>query len=175
MSVATAESDPPISVRSIAREVLEEADGNWEKAARLFRLRLDKDSALYRAIVEPLIQGAIWQHIRSVAHSDRAHVWHRAPKPDRNIADGGQVRAARLVAARLMDFTLWGGRRLGDATRPELVEVIEKYESDAKANGERARWLTLVAERLKDDKTTVAKALKEKDLLALQKKAQGSN
>lgn len=163
------------SVGSKAREALEKAGGDWSKAAKIFRGWLDNDRGLYNDLTLPLVDKAIWAAIRLAAGGPRRPIWERGKnpvkfdwpdaKPDRARKDGA---LAMVAETHLMMFPLQGGLVLGDATRPQVTESCEMYGKMAAGNAVKARWLSLVASKLRGDTKTVAQQLKEQDLRVLQ-------
>jgi hypothetical protein len=58
------------------------------------------------------------------------------------------ARLRAVVAMTLFDFPLPGGKRLGDANRDEIAEAADQYARQAQTISHRARWLTVVAEKV---------------------------
>lgn len=91
---------------------------------------------------------------------------HRAVNDQRHLATGGAPahhagnRAQENVVAfqsqltatiadnysRMMDAPLWGGKRIGDATPPEIRESAEQFAKSGKAMTRKANWQTAVAD-----------------------------
>ena len=102
----------------------------------------------------------------AVLRSERLSKW----LPPNYDAGGKGDRVAALAegnAAMLMDFPLPGGKRLGEATADEVRTAAEFYSKQAGNMAHKARWLSMIAARVKDK--TVKDALTEKKLRELQK------
>lgn len=96
----------------------------------------------------------------SLPPEDRALVTERAE--DRLRGD----RVVILASARLSDFPLPSGKRLGLAHRNEIEEAVTVFRVRAGTAAFRAHWLEQIAQRLPAD-TPVADILSDSDLEAI--------
>lgn len=67
------------------------------------------------------------------------------PTPE-DPSRGNRLRSA--IATSLFDFPLPGGKRLGDANASEIREGASAYQRTADDAEHKARWLTIVADRV---------------------------
>ncbi len=166
MEAARSLPDEPTYSYHIKRavEALEQSGGDWEAAAKLLRQRLETDRELYDALVEPLIEEAIWQTIRSATTLTRHNLWNRDPQPD---DPSGLTQLARSNLRTLYNYALPGGRGkvLGDATYRDVDKCIGHHAVYEATNRQRRRWFEMIRDKLpEDDKVTVRKVLKDKQL-----------
>ncbi len=132
------------TLASVARSCLDASDGNWEAAAKLMRTRLDKNPGLFRELIEPMIEEAIWRNIRHVAHTDR-----RAYSVSANADSADGLRAMALTEyKKWLDYPLSGGVKLGDAGREKLLIESEMHDGFARGNAAKAKWLAEIAKRI---------------------------
>ncbi len=157
------------SLHTIARSCLEDAKGDWQKAADIMQRRIDSQPEMKAAIVAPLIPKVIWLEIRRAARDMRADFW-RAKPPEDKSADG-IVHLARTNAEDLLQFPLPGGQPLGDANLEELRAAKDFYLHQARGNARVARFLGF-AETAMGTAERVRDALTHDGLLALQQRAQ---
>lgn len=158
-------------IREIAKWALEKADGQWEEAIRLFHKRLDDDPALRTEIVGGLLAWAIKDAIEETARQDREPYWgaQRTAPEDHE----GHLAALKATARmRLMDYRLRGGKRLGEATKADVLIEVKWFRKYGEGCLVRARWFSAIARQLKKETDTVGKVLSEQRLRSLQKAAE---
>lgn len=161
--------DGSTSLNQIAARCLDDAGGDWQAAALAMRVEIDADPELREDLLGPLISGAIWDRIRHAGHKLRIKC--QTPNAGSDSAEGIRLMAQE-TRRRLLDFPLRGGKRLGDATRPEVADAADWYETLRKANGKNAKWLHAVAKKLPDDEKVVSDVLSEKQAHALLARAE---
>jgi hypothetical protein len=151
----------------LAEKCLADADGNALDATALMEEIVSDDASLFRELMMPLLRTACYDAVGSVIRSTRSQIWN-APNHD----PGGRGARVHALAAgnRLMMFQLPGGRYLGEATRAEVLVAATFYDRQAKDMTMKGRWLELVAKKMKDEHTPVAKCLTEDALAELRKK-----
>ena len=149
-----------------AAHCLSEADGDWVNAAKAMRGEIDSDEVLRAELLSPLISGAIWDLIRHAAHRDRSKCLQ--PDAGEDNTDGLRAMARRT----LLDFQLRNGKRLGDATRPDVLQAADWYGVLARTNGTNAKWLSAIAKALPDDDKTVSDVLTEEKARDLRTRAE---
>jgi len=133
---------------SVASSCLEEAGGDWKKAAALMHERVEADRKLFNELVEPLLKDAVWQQIRNAAHAERKAFRATGGNSTPDSADGIRQSARRSW----MEYPIWGGMKLGDATGHDLDHAASQYDVLAKANAtERDRMRRVRAALERDD------------------------
>jgi hypothetical protein len=157
-------SDEP-DVRAIAKDLLSEHNGVAEAVAALEAM-CDEDHTLYRAVVNGHFHSLCSTVIRNAARAERDRIDSPPPARAENHAAW-----AEAISAALMDYPIYGGRRIGDCNRQELLTGANSYRTQADDMLVKARWLRLVADKLPDDRKTVRQALKEDTLAALRQQA----
>lgn len=117
--------EPELKVSDIAEAAVDAADGEILKAARLMEQEVLADPQKYRALMDPLVASACHQAVAGVVRQTREKIW-TAP----NYTAGGNGHRVHVLASAqmLMMFPLPGGKRLGEATRDEVLAGAEAIE-----------------------------------------------
>lgn len=149
-------------VSQAAADALQAADGDVRKATEAMLAAVRKSRRLRDALTEPLLETACYAAITAQCRKQRSRIW--TPP---NYSEAGNGDRVIALARTLLDFPLPGGRRLGDATRAEVVDAARFYTSHAEDMAHKARWLARVAEAVPDGQR-VADALDEARLARLQ-------
>ena len=157
------------TLNQIATQCLDEAEGDWQAAATAMRAEIDSDEVLSAELLRPLISGAIWDLIRHAAHRDRKKCLQ--PDAGEDNTDGLKAMARRT----LLDFQLRDGKRLGDATRPDVIQAADWYGVLARTNGINATWLSAIVKKLPDDEKLVSDVLTEEQARKLRTRAEKSS
>lgn len=162
------EERPALSpVSKAAAEALAKADGDVKAATAAMLAKVRKSRPLREALTEPLLEQACYAAITKQCRRQRNIVW-TAP----NYTAGGNGQRVIALATSLLDFPLPGGRRLGEATREEVMAGAQFYRGHADDMAHKARWLARIAAELKPEQR-VADGLDETRLAALQKEEMG--
>lgn len=150
------------TIRAMARDAYEKADGDWEDATRAFWKQLRENAALYGELVDALVNAEIRNLIRAVAHSKRA----ASIAPNRDA--GSDFLSAEVERARveLLDYPLTGGIKLRDACRADLDAESDMREKLAQTNAINAAWLRSLHDALPDEKKRVEDVFSNEDLEA---------
>ena len=156
------------TVSQHAKACLREAGGDVASAAILLERRVMGDKKLKAARLDPRVADACHQAIALEIRKDRERVW-TPPNVDRpGMTQQDRVRI--LAASNLLTFPLPGGKRLGDATRPEIEDAAEFYRKQSNDMAHKATWLRLVAQSIPDGKRAGA-VLTDARLRELQQEA----
>jgi hypothetical protein len=162
-------------VRAIARELLEQCGDNASALAAMVE-RAEEDAALYKAIVNGYFRPICAAVIRRAAQESREAAWSAPAAPSTpRLVDMAAWNEA--VVEGLLDFRIEGGKRLRDATKPELLASAAAFETRGYDQLIKGRWQRLIANELRDDLTTAGTILSEKrlaDLKAEAKKLKGA-
>jgi hypothetical protein len=135
---------PDLKIRDIAKQCVESSP-DWVSAAEQMRKILDAQPDMYRSLMEPLIDHAIWQAIALAARETRKEFTAKTGKSD----DGGDARAMGKARRQdWLDYQLSSGMRLGDADRAKLTEEIAMHEANVKGNLRQANFYTAIAKRI---------------------------
>ena len=137
---------------TLARETLDDCDGDTEKATAALSKRLLKDTALLRMVIEQAVRDATYSNVQGALRSSRASLLSIVANPPK--LDGTAIAAA--MRRNLLDFALAGGLRLGDATKGEVLAQVKRYEEQAGDMAHKARWLKAVADATPARKTVGA-------------------
>jgi len=161
-----------IALGALAREALEEVDGNTEKAVSRLLYQLKNNPQLLKKIIEAAVHDAVYHRVqynirhnrtsieRSIDRQNAAQTINRKRDKDRVVA------LAEVVSSTLLDMPIAGGKKLRDASRAEVVAQIERYEKQAGTMSHRARWLRLVLQSVPEGKR-VGKVITEQRALEL--------
>ena len=141
---STAESPPSLS--DIARTCLEQAGGDWQRAAQLMRAAIEDDPAMLRQLVSPLIDTAIWQYIRKVSHTFRREVQQQS----HSDVTGIHAVAASEEKKWLDKFLLSGGMPLGDAKKDKLSQEAQWHRTLIESSTAKAEFFQAIAKRIGD-------------------------
>lgn len=154
--------EPSVGLVKLAREALERADGNWERALVVLRTIVVEDRQIYERLIDPLIDDGLWTAIRKAANQERQSITSAvralnpppagrsdailsrpAPNPDRGLA-GLDAMAERT----LYDLPMPGGKRLGEATPADILAAIDFYRAQVRGNAIQLRRYELIRDAL---------------------------
>lgn len=145
------EPEAEVTLRSEAQAALQNAGGDVTAATEALTARVLKDPDFISIHMSDVVKTACYQAVASVMRSERRVVW-TTPQPT-SVERRAQVNALAAGGQRtLMDFPLPGGKKLGEAFRPEVAEAATLYGSQARDMAWKSRWLELVAQSLPDGK-----------------------
>jgi hypothetical protein len=154
-------------IDEIAAECLDKANGDWDKAARGVRRRVDASPELYRELTEGSLGRLIWDRIKRAAFRKRIKCVRYAKLSNSRRAD------MDLGKATLLDFPIPGGGRLGDATHAQIREGAAVYHDHAYRNGLKGLFLDKVGDKMEaTPKKTVEAVLSNLALAALLNEAE---
>lgn len=156
-------------ILDVGREAVEATKGKGPNAAREWLIaRARKDSAL----ADELIEFGADKVIASVYHQERQRVVGPA-RPDRAFSDDGLKNKLEIVRKNLMEWPLPMLRKpLGDATRPELAQVIQHLGVEMRTRGLQRTWLTNVHQLMADDKRQVRRVLTPQQVRTCRERAE---
>lgn len=167
------EKTGPELVAEAARRAFDDANGDVREAARMLELAVRMDTPLRIALTDPLLSGACWNAVRGQVRETRRAIWAAPKMPTAAQATALKEQSSRVVhlaTGTLKMFPLPGGKRLGQATREEIVAASEFYARQAGDMSHKARWLQLVGQSVPAGRT-VAEALTDERLAELQSEA----
>lgn len=156
----------------VARECYKEADGNVEHAAFLMRKRLEDDSSLFREVMQPLVESAVWNLVQQVKRDERSAIKTEAaavrsgrtvrgrPAAEPTRAERKAVNRANTgtrdsLEYRWFEFALSDGTRLGNARRKQVEEQADSYATAAYGHAVNARFFRAIAAALPNNRVTV--------------------
>lgn len=159
-------------VAEAARAALAEANGDVREATKKLEASVRGNRRLRDELTDPLISNACYTAVTAQCRVERRKVW--SPPAEKLVASRvtGAHRVVQLATGTLLMFPLPGGKKLGEATREEIAEAAQFYETQATDMGVKARWLRLVAQSVPGNKTA-ADVLSDKRLRELQEAARG--
>lgn len=136
-----------ISVGTLAERCLESCQGDWKKAAAKMEREVRSNAGLYSELMDPLVSGAVWERVRQAARSQRRSFHNAATAPKSPKNDGLEA-----VAQSWYDYPIYGGVRLGDATREDLQSAIDGYRMHEQSNRMRREFMERIYAKLPDGK-----------------------
>ncbi len=154
-------------VNIVASAAFTEANENWQDAVALFHKWVNSDIELLKAITKPMIDLAIKNAVHDLGRSKRKEFFRST------VHAGAENKVSRMVeqVRSKMDYTLSGGKRLGDANRTELDAEITFFTAQSDTMAFKARWFSLIRKRLKDDNIRVQDVLTDGELDKLEQTA----
>jgi len=148
-----------VTIAELASICIEDSDGDWSAAADLMEARVRDDRSLRDELTDPLISSAVWAAIRGASRKTRT-AFHRAP----NKAPSND--GIKAVAKSWYDYPIYGGVRLGDATKDEILAAVDGYRVQEESNRARREFMERIASKLKASKK-VRECLTEQQIEAL--------
>ena len=143
---------------TLAKECLLESNGDWEVAARAMQDRIDNDQKLFNEIMKPLVSKAIWDQIRiQSAQVRKSYQSTATPVQNKDNTNG----LFALAKESWLNYPIWGGKRLGEATAADLDAAIAGYQNLADANRTQAERMRRVRSAIKDENKAVGEQLTE--------------
>jgi len=160
--------EPNVELRELASRTLERCKGDVQAATTELTNTIGSHPILYKTLMDPLLREACYNLIRGVCRANRRAIWH-TPQPSVSTAKQNVGVLAKATRTSLLYYPLHGGLFLKDAFKADVLNTVHYNETQGKDMLVKARWLTLVAERLPDNKK-VGEVLTEKQLAALKTK-----
>lgn len=155
-----------LSLSKTAKKALDSADGDWAAATDLLCRWVRADTALYQALVEPMIDSAAYAAIRNVAHAARSRFKIAGLRANPDNSTGLKA----IAAENWLDYPLQGGLKLGNASKNDLKTEIKEHEVLVKSNAKQARLYKKIITKM-GAATTVRDALNGDDIALLWKEA----
>lgn len=144
-----------LTLAQLASAELKEQNGDTEKATTILVARLIKDRSLLRTVVADVVRDAVNYRVEVSLRNQRQAIIRNATADAVALAEGAAV-FARGIAASLLDMPLANGVPLRTATRDQVVEQAERYESVSADMSRKARFLRLIAQSVPGKKTVGA-------------------
>lgn len=160
---ATVSSDE--SLASLARQCLAESGGAMEPAVEKFSALVNADLQLKSSLLDPFFERACRQTIAFAIHAQRKQIISSIENPREDGARSIRLLAQSNVAG-LLDFPIWGGKPLKEATRLEIEESARRYREQSADMSHKGEWLTSIANKLKGTQTA-GERFSESDLAKL--------
>ena len=171
MTAAAVNTESDRTIHNLAREALNECGGDTKLATQKLVAWLNSDKALMKNVVSH----AIYEAARTAINQKMANARQRlASAAERVLSGKDSVMAlAGGIAASLLDFPLAGGVKLATATREQVIEAADRYESTAIDAKHKSQWLRLIAQSVPEGKT-VGDVLSDARALELWKEAESA-
>ena len=118
---------------------------NWDAAVSAAVSELMNDEKTLQRLTQPILEFAVRDMMRQCDRKKRTVM---VSGQDRCKSDGGLCGLALVNVETLLDFPCPGGVRLGDCARDDVERFAGIYESNARSNAHRARWMRLIAAKL---------------------------
>jgi len=169
-SSATRSADARVSANTLAASILDELNHDCAAAAAELERRVLADDALFQEVMMPLVRQACVSFMSVVVRSRRASSCASVTSQADSAIAGTSALVAR--ASSLLDFPLYGGKLLRNATAAECTDSARQYEKQAADMAGKGRFLRSVAKQAGD--RVVGQALTEIELVRLFKQAMQS-
>ncbi len=157
-----------VTLRSLAREAMETANNDVQKAHPLFLASIKAQEAFYKEFIGSIVDRICLDELHQVIRKDRAATWEAA---EAVRTAGPAERIAALARANLLNFVLPNGKRIGAASGAECTDHGENYLKQGKTMCHLGRWLRLVGQSVPAGKR-VSKVLSEERLHELREEAE---
>lgn len=156
-----------MSVKDAIRDAWDGAETVDQACDNLKRM-MEADKALYRAVMQPHIDGVVRSIIGDEKRQERRKIWSKTTKDwSRPVQPDNRASVlAQINRMSIMDMRLRSGKRLADAMKAEIVSERNYYSAMADHMGDKARFFGIIADKMKDGKT-VSQVFKTNDLEAL--------
>lgn len=158
---------PDPSLGALAARALTESDGDRLLAGKLLTNWLRDEPEGQRLIERALGMAASNAIAGVIAYRRRRllafETLDRSGYETRAVDRASNGRVVILASARLSEFPLPSGKRLGQATRAEVEDAVQVFRSRADTLMSRADWLSAVLQRLPPGRT-VLEVMSESDL-----------
>lgn len=151
------------TLTGLAAQILEQAGGDRSRATQLMVDRLRDDPEVGQTIIDRALKIAAAQAIAHVLAYRRTRILTQSPHERSLVTQKASDRAVAFASARLAEFPLPSGKRLGDATRDDLQIAVTTFQRGIATLGRRANWLLLIAQKMPPLKT-VGEVFSEQDL-----------
>lgn len=143
-----APADHTITLLSLAREALAQAEGKTEDAVAILDKRLKRNKDLRLQLLAQAVKDAAKTAVSLAHRSERATILRTIVTRHETDPQGPVKALARMWTRSLLDFPLLDGTKLREATRDDLDRAIHHYRSQADTMSKRAAWLTAIAEHV---------------------------
>lgn len=162
-----------LTLAEMAREELDKAENDIEKAVIALRDRIMDDVSLVRDNLQKWIENVARQRVALVFKNRRTMI-------ERVHSDFGTALASAMEAefTRFMEMPLFGGMPLGRSTAADVRESAAQYEKMSSTAARRARWQYAVAEAAEKNAdrsdATISQTLSEATLAKLWEASSGN-
>lgn len=157
------------TTRDFIREIVDAAGGDWNAAVEIGEKRLEKDPDLLAELQNEIVREWLRYRVRQCSASERSG--STVPFPKANADNpSGLLSMAKATQRSLYDEPLMGGKRLGDATRDEILDHVEMHSKLARSNAFKARWFQAIADAM-PERARVQDCIAEAELAAMRTQA----
>jgi hypothetical protein len=154
------------SLDQIAKALLAKNNNSILDAAADMEAAIAADDELFRQLMLPLLKNAVYAVVSKNVGRQRETICNLAREA--HVAISG-AKALQDTATSMLDFPLFGGKRLRDANATEIIESADKYDGLANDARIKSRWLRSVAAKIGD--SLVIDKLSEAELVRLFRQA----
>jgi len=157
----------PLTLQEVAQQCLDNAndtDNVVQEATTAMVAVVSNNDVLFRALFTPeQVRQNCYTIVRALVRSQRDELWS-TPQPSDEAARAALDSHAGITMRRLMDFRLWNGKPLGEATKAEVLAAAQRWIKQGSSMIGTGRWLELVGNACPDT-GVVRDRLNEQDLL----------
>jgi hypothetical protein len=156
-----------MTVKEAIRDAWSDAE-TADQACHNLKRMMEADKTLYRAVMQPHVDGVVRSIIGEEKRQERRKIWSKTMKDwSRPVQPDERASVlAQINSMSIMDMRLRSGKRLADAMKAEVVSEKEYYAHMSDHMGDKARFFGIIADKMKDGKT-VSQVFKPNDLEAL--------
>jgi hypothetical protein len=168
MNNAAEQIEKTIDIVETAGELLDKHNGSREKAARDLGELVRSNDPAFRALMMPLVDGAVWDCVRRADARERRRlqaVGNHKPSSGATTPRNGNA-GLKKIADDWLRYPIYGGIRLGDATKADLINARDGYAALEQGNRRGREVMERIIPKVPKDKK-VREVLKSEQIAAL--------
>jgi hypothetical protein len=150
--------EPKTRLSEFAAEAYRESGEDQEGAEWLLLEKLRDNPPLMVSILDGIVHDAIRQHMRSVRRKIQNTATQNGEPESARLAE---MQNAKEVQAEWYRMPMPGGKKLGEATKADLLEAAKFHRGQSKANNKQARLYERISKKLPSDSSLVSAELSE--------------
>ena len=152
-------------INDLAKQALEESNGNWHSAAKLMEFWLSTNQELREELLQPFLSKAVWDTVKACARLERKPYFNTPLEELKFAQVHSDTEGISHVSNRSWhNYPLQGGLKLGEAKYEDLRDAYEFHQKLADDNAFKARWLSAIASKIQGTNFKVAEIVSEEDI-----------
>lgn len=156
-----------------ADAALENHPDSIQRAGEEMAGMVRRDPRLRDAVLELIVDSYCHERCRKVQQAKNSALWREDARPTAGDDPTGRLISALRTERKLMEYALMGGKKLGDATREDVLRNARFQNRQSLRMAQTGLWLALIADQMADSRprATVSESFSESELLHLKKLA----
>lgn len=139
------------ALTQVIEAALDNAQGLVQQAADEVYDKVTNNDVLYRQLMDPLVKQACYDAVRGYQHNERSAIFAASPQPQTRSPEEQRAAVEALAEGTrksLLNLPLPSGKRLGDATKAEVLEAARFYTNQGTSMLQRALFFNKIADKL---------------------------